>query len=503
MADERAPVALDQLPVVTAEDGIELITLATVGGVSVPARLPLSEVGGGGGGGPATWGDITGTLADQTDLSAALAGKAGSSHSHSAATSQVDGFLTAGDKAKLDGIAAGAQVNLNGAATVSLLDAALGGTDWRLVSAEGGAAGLTLVCLAYNAADGTTVTDGSTGNVNYNTAAYALDSTVVLPTASPWEITINDTGEFYIEYDVGLNFAEANVKGLTTVTLRSDAGGSWATVPGSTVITSEAGSSSSTGIQNAYGAGSGYLNLATPGKKIAVQTAPASTNADVKTVGGSCNIAIYKVNAGGGSGGGSPITWYDEGTALGQQTKVKFTGAGVMAAVNGDTVDVTIAAQAAAAGGDGGMVQFNSGGAIAGAAGVTVKSPANGPGYTNHILHANAYTGGCAFETVAAGAGWWADSYHDVAYDVALAGAATLKGSVINVQNNNEIAATKVYLRNTTAAAVNVTIDTSDGHFTEIVGLSNPFSIDANATKIVYLTARKDGSGSVRKAVEG
>lgn len=74
---------------------------------------------------------------------------------------------------------------------------------------------------------------------------------------------------------------------------------------------------------------------------------------------------------------------------------------------------------------------------------------------------------------------------------------------MINVENNNEIAATKVYLRNTTAAAVNVTIDTADGHFTEIIGLSNPFSIDANATKIVYLTARKDASGVVRKAVEG
>lgn len=241
------------------------------------------------------------------------------------------------------------------------------------------------------------------GNVNYDTAAYALDSTVVLPTASPWEITINDTGTFYIEYDVGLNFAEANVKGLTTVTLETDAGGSWATVPGSKVVVSEAGSSSNAAIQNGYGAGSGYLTLTQSGKKIAVKLAPASTNADAKATGGACNIAIFKLNAGGTGGSSSPITWYDEATALGQQTKVKFTGAGVSAAVNGDTVDVTIAAQAAAAGGDTGNVQFNSGSAIAGAAGIKVKSPANGPGYTNHVLHANTYTGGCAFETVAAG----------------------------------------------------------------------------------------------------
>jgi hypothetical protein len=48
-----------------------------------------------------------------------------------------------------------------------------------------------------------------------------------------------------------------------------------------------------------------------------------------------------------------------------------------------------------------------------------------------------------------------------------------------------------------------VAVDTGDGHFTEIIGLSNPFSIDANSTKIVYLTARKDASGAMRKAVEG
>lgn len=201
-------------------------------------------------------------------------------------------------------------------------------------------------------------------------------------------------------------------------------------------------------------------------------------------------------------GGGTPVTWYDESTSLGQQTKVKFIGAGVGAAVNGDTVEVTIAAQAAPAGSDA-TVQFNSSSTLAGAAGIKVKSPSNGPGLVNHILHANTYTAGCYFASVDAGAGFWTDSAHNAAFDLALAGAATLKGSLITVANNNEYASTKVYLRNTTGSSINVTIDTSAGHFTEVIGLSNPFAIAGNATKIVYLTARKDGSGNLKKAVEG
>lgn len=215
----------------------------------------------------------------------------------------------------------------------------------------------------------------------------------------------------------------------------------------------------------------------------------------------SAGAAVW-VDISDAGGGGSPVTWYDESSSLGQQTKVKFIGAGVAAAVNGDAVEVTIAAQAAPAGSDA-TVQFNSSSTLAGAAGIKVKSPSNGPGLVNHILHANTYTAGCYFASVDAGAGFWTDSAHNAAYDLALAGAATLKGSLITVANNNEYASTKVYLRNTTGSAINVTVDTSAGHFTEVIGLSNPFAIAGNATKIVYLTARRDGSGNLKKAVEG
>jgi hypothetical protein len=451
-----------------------------------------------------SWGGISGTLADQTDLYAALAAKAAASHSHSAATIQAAGFLSATDKTKLDGIEAFAAADMTASEIVDKVNEALGGTSWQ-TSGGGSANGDSLQAVFINSVNGATITAGSQGNVNFNQATFTRSGASF--SVADGEITINDTGKFFIESDVTINLPVANVKGSTPIYLQSNASGSWQTLVGGEDTLTEAGASAQSAVQNCTGDVCAYLELTQSGTKVRVRAAPQTSYNDIVALANKCHLRIYKIvegeSSGGGGGGGSPITWYDEQTQLGQQTKVKFTGAGVGAAVNGDTVEVSIAAQAAAAGGADATVQFNSSGAIAGAAGIRVKSPANGPGHTNHILHANTYTGGCAFETVASGNGWWPDSFHDVAYDVALQGAITLKGSVINVQNNNEIASTKVYLRNTTNSAISVAIDTGDGHFTEIIGLSNPFSIDANSTKIVYLTARKDASGAMRKAVEG
>lgn len=49
-----------------------------------PGLIPYIPPGGGGGGGDVDWGDIGGALADQTDLDAALGGKAPTSHTHAA-----------------------------------------------------------------------------------------------------------------------------------------------------------------------------------------------------------------------------------------------------------------------------------------------------------------------------------------------------------------------------------------------------------------------------------
>jgi len=166
-------------------------------------------------------------------------------------------------------------------------------------------------------------------------------------------------------------------------------------------------------------------------------------------------------------------------------------------------VVATIPAAVASGAGSDTTVQFNSSGAIAGAAGIKVKNPTNGVGKSNHVLHASTYTGDLYTATVAAGASFWVDSAHSVAFYLSLQGSCTLKGSLIAVANNGEIATSKVYLKNTTGSAVNVTIDQTTGHFTEVIGLTNPFSVPANSTKIVFLTCRKDSSGNVARAIEG
>ena len=63
------------------------------------------------GGALAAWGGIGGDIADQEDLVEALAGKADAAHTHSNASGGAAGFMSAADKTKLDGIAAGATAN--------------------------------------------------------------------------------------------------------------------------------------------------------------------------------------------------------------------------------------------------------------------------------------------------------------------------------------------------------------------------------------------------------
>lgn len=77
---------------------------------AVDDRVAVLLEGGSGGTSevPSEWGAITGALADQLDLQAALDGKAATSHTHSDATGSTAGFMSAADKTKLDGVATGA-----------------------------------------------------------------------------------------------------------------------------------------------------------------------------------------------------------------------------------------------------------------------------------------------------------------------------------------------------------------------------------------------------------
>lgn len=392
-----------------------------------PAQVPAAA---------GTWGEIGGTLSAQADLWSALAAKADATHNHDAAytpaghagsrgashglaTTTIAGFMAPEDKVKLNGIAVGAEINLTPTELVETLNTQLGSTAWQ--------------------SSGTgSIWGGITGALSNQTDLYAELAGKAAASHSHTAATIQVAGFLSAADKTKLDGIEAFAR---------------ANIPATEIVDK--------------------VNQALGGT--AWQT----------------------------SGSGSPVTWYNEQTQLGQQTKVKFIGAGVDAAVNADTVEVTIAAQAAAAAGADTAVQYNNSGAIAGALQVKVRSPSNGLGYTSHVLHANTYTGGCSFEVVDAGGNIYPDSDHDVAYDYDVQGSFTLKGSNITCINNNEIASTKLYLRNTTSSSVNVTIDTSSGHFTEIIGVTNPFTITANTVKIVYLTARKDASGTTRKAVEG
>jgi len=84
-------------------------------------RAQLAAIGVSGGGGTSIWGGIGGTLANQTDLQAALNGKAGTA----VATTATAGLMSAADKTKLDGITAGANIVGTGVtAIVALTQAA-------------------------------------------------------------------------------------------------------------------------------------------------------------------------------------------------------------------------------------------------------------------------------------------------------------------------------------------------------------------------------------------
>lgn len=465
----------------------------------IDGRITALEAAPGGGG---EWGTITGTIGDQADLVSALAGKRSTSVLVPAAeveTTSTARFTTDADITKLAGIEASAQVNQGVADIASALDTYLGSTAWR----TGSGGGDQVVAILYNSVNSSTIPDGSSGNVNFDTAAY-LKSGVSI-TMSGGEITINDTGKFLISAKATHNTIDLNTKSLVNYVLQTDLSGSWANITGAKDVASEAGTSSgSTTLQNDDAFIIGYVNLTSSGKKIKLVASPVASNGDSVMIAECCQMVIQKlevVSAGGG--GGTPVTWYDEASELGQQAKLKFIGAGVNAAVNGDTVEVTIGAATTAAAGNDRTVQFNNSTVLAGAAGIKVKSPTNGPGKVNHILHADTYTGGCYYATVVAGASWWSDSYHSVAYNLTLQGNVTLKGSSINVENNSEIASSKVYLVNSTASTITVTVDTADGQFDEVLGLSNSFTIGANTTKIVYMTARKDSSGVLTRALEG
>ena len=71
---------------------------------------------------------LTGINNSLSEINTALAGKAAANHGHNAATAQAAGFMAAADKAKLDGVAAGATANTASGATPKALGTATPGS---------------------------------------------------------------------------------------------------------------------------------------------------------------------------------------------------------------------------------------------------------------------------------------------------------------------------------------------------------------------------------------
>lgn len=407
---------------------------------------------------------LTGLPSDNVALAAALAhDHAGVyspvAHTHTNATTSAPGFMSTADKAKLDGIDVSADVNLTGEQTAALLDTYLGSTAWRT-----GGNGDSLQASYYTAVQSAQIAAGATANVNFDTASYLRSGLAY--TVSNGEITITEAGTFYFLAQIGAVCDVSNTKTVVTLAMQTDAAGSFATIPGATAILPVFSQTATTAYQRSVIGLVGKMTFATAGKKVRVTMSPVAGWAAVKTASPECWIQIFKespASAGGGGGGGTP-------------------------------------------GGENRQAQFNNAGTFGGAAGVEIRSPAaTAPGrtYADHLLHANTYTCGYYQETIASGGSFWPDSYHDMAYELTLNGPVTLKGGNIKVANANELSAIKVYLKNNTAAAIQVSFDTASGQFDEVINIANPYTLAANTTRIVYCTARRNNANVLRKAVEG
>ena len=97
-------------------------------------------------------------------LSAADVGASPSGHTHTAATTSAAGFLSASDKAKLDGVATGAQVNAVTSVNSKIGAVALTATDVGAIDASGISSPVDGQALVYDAATGKWVNGSGTGN---------------------------------------------------------------------------------------------------------------------------------------------------------------------------------------------------------------------------------------------------------------------------------------------------------------------------------------------------
>jgi hypothetical protein len=119
--------------------------------VQVVAAGPQGPAGGGGGGAvDSVFGRTGAVVATVGDYTAAQVGAAATVHTHADGTTTVAGFISTADKTKLDGIAAGAEVNVN--------------ADWNAVSGDAAISNKPTLGTAAAADLGTGATNAAYGN---------------------------------------------------------------------------------------------------------------------------------------------------------------------------------------------------------------------------------------------------------------------------------------------------------------------------------------------------
>ena len=272
---------------------------------------------------------------------------AAGNHSHAPAIAGVeDGFLSGADKAKLDGIEAGATADQTGAEIVAAIDANLGGTTWQ--SGGGGAhasshgsgqsdaitiaqsqvtnlttdlAGKAATSHSHAQSDVTNLTADLAGKaaashlhddwymvylssnqsaITGTNSADALFNTAFRAKSgfsiSSGIMTLPANATYLVEYYLHAEFTTASTKGEIPCVLQFDGTGSYVDVTGSNSTLAHGGSASTTKYQRNSASGYGEVTVGGADKHVKVRLGPNSASAsDVVLLGGMCRMRARKI----------------------------------------------------------------------------------------------------------------------------------------------------------------------------------------------------------------